>query len=90
MNYFRCKRSVSDMPVSNGLALTPSQIAENSRLGIPSMANPQPIEAFSEGSTSTASTVPIEYRRGVGISDCWNASINAKRKYRSTMSVTSK
>lgn len=86
----KVKRTRKDQPVYNGLALTPAQIAENAKRGIPSMANPQPLENFIEGTTDNNYVVPMEFRRGVGASECWNASKNAKKKYKATMAVNTK
>lgn len=67
----------SDLTVRNGLAVTPSQMADMTRRGISiSTANLD----FLEGSLNPSSEVPVEQARGVDVNDVWQASQTAKKK----------
>ncbi len=80
--FYKCKPSIShhvisngESPVVQGLAVTPTQVAAMTERGVSVTA--------ANGNLSASEGVPdpvllFEQRRGVDISDAWNASQDAK------------
>ena len=70
MKYSICKRRPHEYIVQNNLSLTPSQIAEMTKKGIP--VSTQSLQGIYETPTQGHDVDPI-YQRGVDMNDLWNA-----------------
>ena len=60
----------NDTPVQNGLAVTPSQMLEMTNQGIPITPSNLGL-TYQEGVGKLDFEPPMEYRRGVDITDMW-------------------
>lgn len=66
----RCKRSAGDPIVQNGLAMTPSQMAELAIQGIP--VNNQTLAAYyDEGYSHLSYDMPLDIQRGIDVAQLW-------------------
>jgi len=87
-----CLRTESDIPVQNGLALTPAQIQSMTLQGVP-ISTPLAM-SFRDGYDKLDFEPSIDARRGVDLNDVWEAEQDAKSKlreiYKSSQPVESK
>lgn len=74
MNVCFCTYGRMNKPVQSGLALTPAQVMQAAENGVPIKTSIQNDEYFYEGSTENSFDIPVHYRRGVDINDCWECS----------------
>lgn len=79
MKYSVCKRRPHEHIVQNNLSLTPSQIAEMTKKGIP--VSTQSLQGIYETPTQGHDVDPI-YQRGVDMNDLWNAQKRVQTKVR--------
>lgn len=70
------------VPVKQNQALTPAQIGEYTAKGIAVSSSLNLV--FDEGSPNPPS-LPLEQRRGIDVSDVWNASQTATKKLKSAI-----
>lgn len=77
------RRLENEEQVQSGLALTPSEMMEMANKGVP--ITPQNFDGlqYDEGYSKLDFDVPIEYRRGIDIGDCWEAEMDAKARLKS-------
>lgn len=66
--------------VQSGLSVTPAEMMNLSKQGIPVSA--QQVSASYDGKTTYDYGVDAEYKRGVDINDLWNTKQSAKDKLR--------
>lgn len=80
--YRPCKivRSEEDIQVQDGLALTPAQVADLTNSGVP-ISQPLAMNFF-DGYKTLDFDPGILGRRGVDITDLWNAQQDARKKMR--------
>lgn len=83
-----CHRTKDDLPVQDGLALTPAMIAELTAQGVP-ISEPQAMQFF-DGYKRGDFNPGIINRRGVDIADVWNAEKDARTGLRRVFSDTLK
>lgn len=78
LNYIR---HGNDQPVQGGLCVTPAQMLEMTRRGIP--ITPQNLGlVYQEGVSKLDFEPPLEYQRGVDIGTMWEAKQDMRRKFR--------
>lgn len=78
-----CKRSEGDIPVQDGLTVTPSEMYEMAKKGIPvSTANLD--MQFNDGEVNPSWDVPIDKQRGIDIGEIWQSSMDIKKKVKSS------
>lgn len=76
-----CRRTDDDLPVQDGLALTPSMIGELTNRGIP-ISEPMAMQFF-DGYKNIQDFDPgVVNRRGVDIAEVWEAQKDARSKFR--------
>lgn len=66
------------LKTSNGLAMTPADIQECVKRGIP--VSTDNVSQFVDGVDSSSQSLAIDEMRGVDIVDTWDASLDAKSK----------
>ena len=75
------KRKPDELKVTNGLAVTPSQMMKLARQGVPITAQNE--QNFYDGDTNASWSIAPEKLRGVDPADLWTASMTARKKIRS-------
>ncbi|QXP45105.1 hypothetical protein [Microvirus mar54] len=65
--------------VESGLAMTPSEMLRASNMGVPISTQMLSGEMFVDGEVSELTDVPIEFRRGVDISDIQEYQENSRK-----------
>lgn len=74
------RRRDDEEQVQNGLAITPEQMQEMTLKGVPIASQNLGI-TYDEGYSNTSFDVPMEYQRGVDISDAWEAREDVTKRF---------
>lgn len=74
------KRSPSDVPVQNGLALTPAQMSDLMQRGLPISSANLGLQ-YEEGVSHLDFEPPLEHRRGVDINDMYEAREDVRSRF---------
>lgn len=72
-----CKRHVDDLPVKNGLAITPSEMARLASQGIPISSGNLP---FVDGDKNPSWDILPENVRGVDVAELWTLQQEARMR----------
>lgn len=75
------RRRPDELKVTNGLAVTPSQMMKMARQGVPVTAQNE--QNFYDGDTNVSWSIAPEKLRGVDPADLWTQSMTARKKIRS-------
>lgn len=78
--YAHPTRKVGEMVVQNGLAVTPKQVMEMAKQGIP--ANGLNAQMFTEGHTGSDWNLAIDEQRGVDVATIWQHTKDLQLKFR--------
>ena len=76
-----CLRKENDLSVKNGLAVTPSQMYDMAKRGIPITTANQDMQ-FYDGEINPSWELPLDKIRGVDIGELWQSSMDARRKFK--------
>lgn len=76
-----CRRSCFNKPVRNGLAMTPAQVYESYKRGIPVALSTLSSDSFVEQSDDNCFDVPLEFQRGSDLNTCFEHQFNFKREF---------
>lgn len=71
-----------DIPVKEGMSLTPYQMLTMNLQGIPITANMLPDDMFDDGSSEPADRFTLDQRRGLDINDLWQQNMSFKSKWK--------
>lgn len=77
-----CKRTESDLPVKGGLSVTPAEMFDMARRGIPVTTANLDMQ-FNDGEVNPSWDIPVDRQRGVDIGEIWQTSMDVKRKVKS-------
>lgn len=75
-----CKRTVEDVPVEDGLAMTPAQMNQLMQQGIP-IASANLGLQYEEGVSELDFEPPLEHRRGIDINDMYESRQHIRKKF---------
>lgn len=77
---------LTDRPVQSGLGVTPSQMLELTKRGVP--ISPANLGlTYQEGVSRLDFTPPLEYQRGIDIGALWEARQDSREKFRKAYSA---
>lgn len=77
--FAHCKRSFGDIPVQNGLSVTPSQMLKLAEQGVP--VTSQNLESqFYDGDTRPSWDVPLDQQRGIDVATIWQRRKDISRR----------
>lgn len=83
----KCKRSKEDIPVQNGLALTPTEMMRLAQKGVPISAQNE--QNFFDGVDNPTWDVAPEKMRGVDPADLWQLQKTSRKKVTSAKRINS-
>lgn len=81
-NFCNLRHIEGDIPVKEGMSLTPYQMLAMNQQGIPISANMLPDDMFDDGSPEPADHFTLDQRRGVDINDLWQQNMSFKTKWK--------
>lgn len=74
------KRNTGEKVVQNDLAITPRQMDQMMKDGIPISAQNLNADMFYDGDANPGFDIPLDMQRGIDIADCWDASVSIRKK----------
>lgn len=66
--------------VQGGLAITPAQMDDLRRRGIPISTSQIPDELFFDGDDNPSFDMPLDHQRGIDIAEIWQEAMTSKKK----------